>query len=106
MWFSRLTDLTCEKPHSEDGVWTAVGSGRLWESFSPLVLKPAGAECEEQQVHGIADTQAACLEGTIGQKLQCQKYTKKNQLSKVLFLLAVGRCIYNFVSPDVSYVFK
>lgn len=69
MWFSRLADLTCDKPHSEDAVWTAGVSGMLWEGFSPSMLKPVGVECEEQQVCGIAEAQGAWLEGTnLGQK--------------------------------------
>lgn len=75
------------KLHSEHGVWTAVVSEKLWESFSLSMLKPAGVECEEQQVPGIAGTQGACLEGT---KMD-QKIYQENQLSKVPFLLDVRR---------------
>lgn len=70
--------------------WSEDSSERLWESFSPLVLKPAGVECEEHQVHGIAETQGPCLEWTLGQKWQCQKYTKKISSLKFYFFWLPG----------------
>lgn len=99
MWFSRLTDLTCDKPHSEDGVRTAVVSERLGKLFS------VAAETCWSWVWGTTGPcrDSGCLRG--GDKDGSEIY-QENQLSKVPFLLDVWRWIYNFVSPVISYIFK